>query len=60
MDVFPTILHLIDCEDYYWNGFGVNLLDLTARQYRPITESDAYELSDKLIRSNSLKSHTIE
>lgn len=44
----------------HWNGFGVNLLDPTARQYRPITESDAYELSDKLIRSNYLKSHTIE
>lgn len=52
MDIFPTILHLIGCEDYYWKGFGVNLLDSTARKNRPITEQKAFELSDKLIRSN--------
>ncbi|MGN1247164.1 MAG: sulfatase-like hydrolase/transferase, partial [Paludibacteraceae bacterium] len=22
MDIFPTILHLIGAEDYYWHGFG--------------------------------------
>lgn len=52
MDIYPTILHLIGCEDYYWKGFGVNLLDSVARRNRPITEQEAYELSDKLIRSN--------
>ena len=52
MDIFPTIMHLIGCEDYYWKGFGVNLLDSVARHNRPITEQEAYELSDKLIRSN--------
>lgn len=52
MDIFPTILHLIGCKDYYWKGFGTNLLDSTARHNRPITEQEAYELSDKLIRSN--------
>lgn len=52
MDIFPTILHLIGCEDYYWKGFGVNLLDSVARHNRPISEQEAYELSDKLIRSN--------
>jgi len=52
MDIYPTIMHLIGCEDYYWKGFGVNLLDSTARQNRPISEKEAYELSDKLIRSN--------
>ena len=52
MDIFPTILHLIGCEDYYWKGFGVNLLDSIARHNRPITELKAYELSDRLIRSN--------
>ena len=52
MDIFPTILHLIGCNDYYWKGFGVNLMDSSARHNRPITEQEAYELSDKLIRSN--------
>ena len=52
MDIYPTILHLIGCKDYYWKGFGVNLMDSVARHNRPITEQEAYELSDKLIRSN--------
>ena len=52
MDIFPTILYLIGCEDYYWKGFGVNLMDSIARHNRPISEQEAYELSDKLIRSN--------
>lgn len=52
MDIYPTLLHLIGCEDYYWKGFGVNLLDSVARQHRPCTEEEAYRLSDKLIRSN--------
>ena len=52
MDIFPTIMHLIGCEDYYWKGFGVNLLDSVAGRNSPITEKGAYELSDKLIRSN--------
>ena len=55
MDIYPTILHLIGCEDYYWKGFGVNLLDSTARHNRPITPEEAYNLSDKLIRANYLK-----
>ena len=57
MDIFPTIMHLIGCEDYYWKGFGVNLLDSVARRNRPITEKEAYELSDKLIRSNYFSSY---
>ena len=52
MDIYPTILHLIGCEEYYWKGFGVNLLDPVARQHRPIEENEAYILSDKLLRSN--------
>ena len=52
MDIFPTILHLIGCEDYYWKGFGVNLLDSVARNNRPITEEEAFILSDKIIRAN--------
>ncbi len=52
MDVYPTLMHLIGCEDYYWKGLGVNLLDSTARHNRPITEEQAYQLSDKLIRAD--------
>ena len=52
MDAYPTILHLIGCEDYCWKGFGVNLLDSIARNNRPITEQEAFSLSDKIIRAN--------
>lgn len=52
MDIFPTILHLIEAEDYYWHGFGVNLLDSAARNNRPCTEQEAYRLSDLIIRSD--------
>jgi len=52
MDIYPTIMHLIGCEDSYWKGFGVNLLDSTARHNRPITEQEAYRLSDLMIRSD--------
>ena len=52
MDIYPTILHLIGCEEYYWKGFGINLLDPVAQQHRPIEENEAYILSDKLLRSN--------
>ena len=55
MDIYPTILHVIGAEDYYWNGFGVNLLDSVARRNRPISPEDAFELSDKLIRANYFK-----
>lgn len=60
MDIYPTILHLIGCEDYYWKGFGVNLLDSAARHHRPCTEEEAYQLSDKLIRSNWFKTNNKE
>ena len=52
MDIFPTILHLIGAENYYWHGFGVNLLDSAARNNRPCTEQEAYRLSDLIIRSD--------
>ena len=60
MDAYPTILHLIGCEDYYWEGFGVNLLDSVARKNRPISEQEAFILSDKLIRANWFESYTKE
>lgn len=52
MDIFPTILHLIGCENYYWHGLGVNLLDAEARHHRTFSEQEAYRLSDMLIRSD--------
>ena len=60
MDIYPTIMHLIGCEDYYWKGFGVNLLDSVARNNRPISEQEAFILSDKLIRANWFESYTKE
>ena len=52
MDIYPTILPLIGCEDYYWKGLGVNLLDSTARNNRNLSTEEASHLSNKLIRSN--------
>ena len=26
MDIYPTVLSLIGCKDYYWRGFGVDIL----------------------------------
>ena len=58
MDAYPTLLHLIGCEDYYWKGFGINLLDSVARNNRPISEQEAFILSDKIIRANWFESYT--
>lgn len=52
MDIFPTVIDILGYRDYYWKGFGVNLLDSAARHNRPITEQEAYRLSDLMIRSN--------
>lgn len=52
MDIYPTILHLIESENYYWKGFGVNLLDSVARKNRHITEDEAFELSEKIIKTD--------
>lgn len=61
MDIFPTILHLIGAEDYYWQGLGVNLLDSVARNNRQLTETEAYRLSDLIIRSDYFRKYcTIE
>jgi phosphoglycerol transferase MdoB-like AlkP superfamily enzyme len=52
MDVYPTILHLIPNNGFYWKGLGVNLLDKNTRNHRIIKSSQAYQISDKIIRSN--------
>ena len=53
MDIFPTILNVIGCSDYYWNGFGVNLLENIGT--REIDEYGALDLSDKLHQANYFK-----
>lgn len=53
MDLFPTVLHAIGQSDYAWNGFGIDVLDSTAR--RAISPVQAYSLSDKMIRTNFFK-----
>ena len=55
MDAYPTIRHLIGADYYYWCGFGVNLLDSNSIYNRPISEEEAYNLSDKIIRANFFK-----
>ena len=60
MDIYPTIMHLMGCEKYYWKGFGINLVDTTGCYNRSISEKEAYELSDKLIRTNWFKEYEEE
>ena len=52
MDIYPTIMSLMGCESYFWQGVGVNLLDQEARHNRRFNEREAYRLSDIIIRSN--------
>lgn len=54
MDIYPTILSLIGCDDYFWKGVGDNLMD---HHNRTIQEVEAFELSDKIIRSNYFSTH---
>ncbi|MBP5547899.1 MAG: sulfatase-like hydrolase/transferase [Bacteroidales bacterium] len=49
MDIYPTLLHLSGCNKYYWKGFGLNILDYSLRNNRPINENDAILLSNKII-----------
>ncbi|MCL2074473.1 MAG: sulfatase-like hydrolase/transferase [Marinilabiliaceae bacterium] len=53
MDIYPTLLHLLNREDYIWQGFGINLLDSTAN--RKISPDDALKLSDAIIRNDYLR-----
>lgn len=52
MDIYPTILHCLGINDYYWKGFGANLLDSASPQNRKISVDDAFRLSNLMIRSN--------
>ncbi len=55
MDIFPTIMYLLDDSEYYWKGLGVNVLDTMNIHNRPISAEDAFLLSDKLIQSDFFK-----
>lgn len=57
MDAYPTIRHLIGADNYYWRGFGIDLSDTATLHHRPITEEDAYLLSDKIIRADYFKEY---
>lgn len=50
MDIYPTILDIIGCKDYYWNGFGISLFE--DNHSRKINAYEALELSDKLHQAN--------
>ena len=52
MDIYPTIMHAIGCDSYFWKGWGVNLADSVAALNRPIDEAAAYDMADKVLRSN--------
>lgn len=66
MDIFPTILNLIGCNNYSWHGLGISLVDYDAAnsvntppvlRSRKISEDEAYQISDKLIRSNYFENY---
>lgn len=52
MDLYPTILQSVCCEDCAWGGVGIGLLKDYSLDKRKISEEEAYELCDKLIRNN--------
>lgn len=52
MDIYPTMLNLIGCENVMWRGLGIDALNDSMRLCRPLTEEECYSLSNKLILSN--------
>jgi len=56
MDIYPTIMSLLGCKDYYWKGFGVDLMNDSMVQNRTLISEQAFHISDQLIRSNYFKS----
>ena len=52
MDIYPTVMYAIGCQNYFWKGLGVNLWDKEMRNHRIISEEDAYKLSNQIIKSN--------
>ncbi|MBQ4507959.1 MAG: sulfatase-like hydrolase/transferase [Paludibacteraceae bacterium] len=58
MDIYPTVLSLLQATDYDWKGFGVNLCDSTARHNRPLNPRQAAVLSDRMIRNDYFRVYT--
>ncbi len=52
MDIFPTVKKIVGCENYGWQGLGVDLMDDNAICNRYLSEEQAYALSEKLIRND--------
>lgn len=59
MDIYPTIASIIGCSTYFWQGLGVDLQDSAALQNRAMDEETAFELSNKIIRSDYFKNHQL-
>lgn len=55
MDVYPTVLQSIGCEECVWGGVGIGLRKNYTTESRELTEDKAFELCDKLIRNNWFK-----
>ncbi len=54
MDIYPTVLNILGCKDYWWQGFGKDLSDMeTTREFSPDIAS---RISNFIIRSNYLAS----
>lgn len=47
MDIYPSVMHMIDCENPAWRGVGMDLLGTKTRY---LNSDEAFSLSDKLIR----------
>ncbi len=58
MDIYPTILSLIGCKNYFWQGFGIDILNQGARNNRLISPEVASHSSDLMIRSDYFKEVT--
>ena len=56
MDVYPTIMDVLGCKNYYWQGFGVSLIDPTGIKQRTVSENEAYRISDLIIRGDYFNS----
>ena len=52
IDIYPTMMGVVGCKDYYWKGFGVDLTQPEASNNRQLSEEEAYQLSSQLIKSN--------
>lgn len=50
MDIFPTVMSSMGYDDNYWKGLGVSLLHI--HEERVMDETEAFNMSDKLIRAN--------